>query len=537
MKFIEWILGVSLLCAACEQSRVLENPLCEKWETLYVTRVELTDTATVLSIVACGRNGDWFNLEGDQQGEIYLFGRESGCKYKYRGSSDFEVGKRYVFGESGNVHMTLRFEPLLNEERAIDVITDRSEALCVRGVTLVVPDSLRHLPVCHLRGEVEGNPDTKALLLWRWLDHDHSWRNMEKVRIIPVIDWHFKCDLPVGQKDDYYMLIPWNEWARASWSNILFFAEAGDLEIRWSGEDIPVIQGGELNRIAREADLYDQSVKNKYYPLISQMTAGDKHILPEVKAIYDKMRAETDHEEQMKLYRMLNSLSEEQQYVPEYIALTERFRRALANQEDSLLKVVRSDMQLAYLPWLFAKMRQTTVYDEELQQIAEAYGTYFKEYALGKRMLEKVEAARTNVGGKYIDFEAPDRNGNMYRFSEMIEGSRVVVLDLWASWCGGCRITSMSMKPLYKKYRDKGFTIVSVAREFHDLNALDRAVEMDGYEWPVLVELDDRIALWRTYNIGDGGGCVLLIDPATKKILARMPSLAEIESSINEYCK
>lgn len=117
-----------------------------------MTRVELTDTATVLSIVACGRNGDCFNLEGDQQGEIYLFGRESGCKYKYRGSSDFEVGKCYVFGESGNVHMTLRFEPLLNEERAIDVITDRSEALCVRGVSLVVPNSLRHLPVCHLRG-------------------------------------------------------------------------------------------------------------------------------------------------------------------------------------------------------------------------------------------------------------------------------------------------------------------------------------------------------------------------------------------------
>lgn len=43
------------------------DPWCEKWETLYVTRVELTDTATVLSIVACGMEGDGVRWEATEK--------------------------------------------------------------------------------------------------------------------------------------------------------------------------------------------------------------------------------------------------------------------------------------------------------------------------------------------------------------------------------------------------------------------------------------------------------------------------------------
>ena len=43
------------------------DPWCEKWETLYVTRVEMTDTATVLSIVACGMEGDGVTLGSDRE--------------------------------------------------------------------------------------------------------------------------------------------------------------------------------------------------------------------------------------------------------------------------------------------------------------------------------------------------------------------------------------------------------------------------------------------------------------------------------------
>ena len=88
----------------------------------------------------------------------------------------------------------------------------------------------------------------------------------------------------------------------------------------------------------------------------------------------------------------------------------------------------------------------------------------------------------------------------------------------------------------HERYRDRGFTVVSVAREFGDTAGLDAAVAKDGYEWPVLVELDDRISLWQTYNAGDSGGLMVLIDPATGEILARNPSTEDIEQTVARYC-
>lgn len=190
------------------------DPWCEKWETLYVTRVELTDTATVLSIVACGMEGDGVTLGSDREEGMYLLGRKSGRKYGYRGSAGLEVGKHHVFGATGNISMTLCFETIGKEEEAFDVVTGKDESLCVQGIRLQLPDSVRRLPECRLQGELQ------ALLLWRWLDQDISMRNMKGVRVLPVVNGRFECEIPVEHEDDYYVFIPWNQWARRSFRHI-----------------------------------------------------------------------------------------------------------------------------------------------------------------------------------------------------------------------------------------------------------------------------------------------------------------------------
>lgn len=60
---------------------------------------------------------------------------------------------------------------------------------------------------------------------------------------------------------------------------------------------------------------------------------------------------------------------------------------------------------------------------------------------------------------------------------------KYVLIDFWASWCGPCRKENPNVVRLYKKYKDKGFTIFSVSLD-QDPQAWKAAIDADGLEWP-----------------------------------------------------
>ena len=136
-----------------------------------------------------------------------------------------------------------------------------------------------------------------------------------------------------------------------------------------------------------------------------------------------------------------------------------------------------------------------------------------------------------NVGGRYIDFTAPDATGKEFKLSGLIEG-KVALIDLWASWCGSCRVKSKSMISVYEKYKEKGFTVVGVARE-RNVADMVHAVEQDEYPWLNLVELEDREKIWQKYGVGNGGGKVFLIDKSGI-ILAVNPTAEEVITILEE---
>jgi len=147
--------------------------------------------------------------------------------------------------------------------------------------------------------------------------------------------------------------------------------------------------------------------------------------------------------------------------------------------------------------------------------------------------MERIIASlNVKVGGSYIDFSAPDLEGNMVKLSDQIKG-KVALIDLWASWCGPCRRLSSSMIPIYEAFKDKGFTVVGIARENNNTDAMKKAIEQDKYPWLNLVELNDKGNIWEMYGAGNSGGCTYLVDK-DGKILAIHPSAEEVTKILTE---
>lgn len=138
------------------------------------------------------------------------------------------------------------------------------------------------------------------------------------------------------------------------------------------------------------------------------------------------------------------------------------------------------------------------------------------------------------VGGSFIDFTAPDFSGDSVRLSEQIKG-KVALIDLWASWCGPCRSSAKSMIPVYEEYKNKGFTVIGIARE-RELSAGINAAQKDGYPWLNLVELEDAGKIWEKYGLGNSGGGSFLVDQ-NGKILAIRPTAEEVKAKLDELLK
>lgn len=80
------------------------------------------------------------------------------------------------------------------------------------------------------------------------------------------------------------------------------------------------------------------------------------------------------------------------------------------------------------------------------------------------------------------DFEALklDRKSTM-KLSDL--KGQVVLLDFWASWCGPCRKENPNVVNVYNKYKDEGFTVMSVSLD-DNLERWKQAIEADGLKWP-----------------------------------------------------
>ncbi len=93
------------------------------------------------------------------------------------------------------------------------------------------------------------------------------------------------------------------------------------------------------------------------------------------------------------------------------------------------------------------------------------------------------------VGFTAPDFTLKDLAGNSLTLSEL--RGKVVVLNLWASWCPPCRAEMPALNAVYQKYQDQGLVVLGLNTTFQDDETNARSAIRDwGLSFPIAFDRD-----------------------------------------------
>ena len=356
---------------------------------------------------------------------------------------------------------------------------------------------------------------------------------------IPVVDGKFAFDLYVDEITPYE-LISMEEHDRGVWFTCDFFAEEGTVNATFyhfeKENKGPTLKSeSPTNKHFLQYDSVENSIID---PLEEEGDSLDRNGLrysPRAMELEELFYAAKDNATKYKAQQEMNALIESgKAFTPEYHAFEEKSEKMRAMRDKYIDDFINNDSSLV---GLFILQRQA-MYSRDSSKDSlfialfnEVYQPLFPNHSLSKKMETWVQSRGIVVGGRYIDFTAPALNGTLHTLSKEIAG-KIALIDLWASWCGSCRRTSMSMIPVYEAYKDKGFTIVGVARE-NNSEDMKLAIEKDGYPWLNLLELKDENKIWEKYGVDNSGGRTVLVN-SNGTILAVSPTSAEVEQILQK---
>jgi thiol-disulfide isomerase/thioredoxin len=129
--------------------------------------------------------------------------------------------------------------------------------------------------------------------------------------------------------------------------------------------------------------------------------------------------------------------------------------------------------------------KEFSTYESVVKQLIQSFRdcpTIDATYAQYLQLRRKQDAQNILASGKPApNFTQNDVDGKPLSLSDL--KGKVVLIDFWASWCGPCRKENPNVVKLYNKYKDAGFTILSVSLDDNKANWL-AAIEKDKLIWP-----------------------------------------------------
>ena len=98
----------------------------------------------------------------------------------------------------------------------------------------------------------------------------------------------------------------------------------------------------------------------------------------------------------------------------------------------------------------------------------------------------------TDVGATMPEYSAVELNGQ--KFDLASRRGKVVLLNLWATWCGPCRFEIPELEKIHAEYKPRGFEVIGVSVDEGGADAVKSFVEEQKMTYPVVLDAEGKLA-------------------------------------------
>ena len=120
---------------------------------------------------------------------------------------------------------------------------------------------------------------------------------------------------------------------------------------------------------------------------------------------------------------------------------------------------------------------------DELEAITDLPASASALRARNETSARMMANTRRIVPDDKIDgFAATGLDGETYRLQDTLAENKLVLIELWASWCGPCRADVPNLKAAVEQYGDRGFAIFAFSLDTDREDWEDASLE-DGIAW------------------------------------------------------
>lgn len=122
-----------------------------------------------------------------------------------------------------------------------------------------------------------------------------------------------------------------------------------------------------------------------------------------------------------------------------------------------------------------------------MDKMVAIYQAKYPKSELTRELVSKVKATkRIAIGAIAPEFSSKDTSGHAISLKSF--RGKYTMVDFWASWCAPCRQESPALVRQYAKYKNKGFTILSVSID-KVRSRWTSAIKADGFSWTNVSDL------------------------------------------------